>query len=114
MELKQIFSTYSKEENVDFGQFKYCPFCGTCLVLKEKGGKQRPDCPDCEFVQFRNPAPGVVVVIEKDKHVLLGKRKGGLGKGKWGLPQGYADERIIERYHKAKLKDGLPVDPDFA
>jgi NADH pyrophosphatase NudC (nudix superfamily) len=62
MELKQIFSTYSKEENVDLGQFKYCPFCGTCLVFKEKGGKQRPDCPDCEFVQFRNPAPGVVVV----------------------------------------------------
>ncbi|UCC51744.1 MAG: hypothetical protein JSV68_21970 [Anaerolineaceae bacterium] len=88
MELKQIFSTYSKEENVDLGQFKYCPFCGTCLVFKEKGGKQRPSCPDCEFVQFRNPAPGVVVVIEKDEHVLLGKRKGGFWEREMGSSPG--------------------------
>jgi NADH pyrophosphatase NudC (nudix superfamily) len=88
MELKQIFSTYSKEENVDLGQFKYCPFCGTCLVFKEKGGKQRPACPDCEFVQFRNPAPGVVVVIEKDEHVLLGKRKGGFWEREMGSSPG--------------------------
>jgi 8-oxo-dGTP diphosphatase len=194
MKLKQVFSTYSGEEDVDFGQFKYCPFCGTLLLLKEKGGKLRPACPNCGFVQFRNPAPGVMVVIEKDGCVLLGKRKGGFGKGRWGLPQGYiefnenflaaatrevkeetgldveirailnvvsnllspklhtlaivlmagveagepcagddletlkwfpfagplpemafeADERIIERYHKMKLEDGLPIDPDFA
>ena len=77
MKLKQVFSTYSGEEDVHFGQFKYCPFCGTLLLLKEKGGKLRPACPNCGFVQFRNPAPGVVVVIEKDGCVLLGKRKGG-------------------------------------
>jgi ADP-ribose pyrophosphatase YjhB (NUDIX family) len=161
--------------------------------MQEKGGKLRPSCPNCGFVQFRNPAPGVVVVIEKDERVLLGKRKGSFGKGQWGLPQGYiefnedfltaavrevkeetgldieirailnvtsnrlspqlhtlaivllaqvkagepqagddletlqwfplkgplpemafeADERIIARYHKMRLKDGLPVDPGF-
>ena len=44
MDLKQVFSTYSEGEEVDFGQFKYCPFCGSLLVLKEKGGKERPAC----------------------------------------------------------------------
>jgi ADP-ribose pyrophosphatase YjhB (NUDIX family) len=193
MELKQIFSNYSGEEEVDFGQFKYCPFCASQLSLQVRGGKPRPSCPNCGFVHYRNPLPGVVVVIEKDEQVLLGKRSGSFGQGKWGLPQGYiefnedflaaavrevkeetgldveikailnvtsnmlspqlhtlaivllagvkggaaragddletlrwfpfagplpemafeADERIIARYHKMKLKDRLPIDPDF-
>jgi len=194
MQAKQVFASYSGKADSDPGQFRTCPFCGTQLELKGKGGRQRPACPSCGFVQFRNPVPGVVVVIEKAGHVLLGKRRGGFGKGKWGLPQGYiefeedflsaairevkeetgldveirsiinvvsnmlaprlhtlaiillagvvagelcaaddmeslewvplsgplpemafeADEYIIERVHKTKFKEGLPVDPDFA
>jgi 8-oxo-dGTP diphosphatase len=194
MQVKQVFSTYSGQEDGSLGQFKYCPSCGTQLALTEKGARQRPACPKCGFVQFRNPVPGVVVLIEKEGTVLLGKRRGGFGEGKWGLPQGYiefdedfltaairevkeetgldveirsivnvvsnllspglhtlaivllagvvggelnagddletlewvplsgplpemafeADEHIIERYQKTKLKEGLPVDPDFA
>ncbi len=193
MQAKQVFSAYNWKKDGNLGQFKYCPLCGTQLTLKEKGGKQRPACPNCEFVQFRNPVPGIVVLIEKGGYVLLGKRRGGFGKGKWGLPQGYiefdedfltaairevkeetsldvairsivnvvsnllsprlhtlaivllagvvsgelcagddletlewipisgplpemafeADVRIIERYQKSKLEEGLPVDPDF-
>jgi 8-oxo-dGTP diphosphatase len=86
MQVKQVFAAYSGKVNADLGLFKFCPFCGTKLQLKEKGGKQRPACPNCEFVQYRNPSPGVVAVIEKDGHVLLGKRAGSYGKGKWGLP----------------------------
>jgi 8-oxo-dGTP diphosphatase len=194
MQAKQVFSTYSGKEDGDHGQFKYCPFCSTQLALKEKGGQQRPACTNCGFVQFRNPVPGVVVLIDKGESVLLGRRRGGFGAGKWGLPQGYiefdedlftaairevkeetgldveirsivnvvsnllsprlhtlaivllagvvagelcagddletlewlplsgplpemafeADEYIIERYRRTKLKEGLPVDPDFA
>ncbi|MGB3717123.1 MAG: NUDIX domain-containing protein [Candidatus Promineifilaceae bacterium] len=91
MPVKQVFTTYAGKEVANVGQFKYCPFCGTRLLSKEKGGKQRPSCPNCGFVQFRNPVPGVVVVIEKDGYVLLGKRAGGFGTGKWGLPQGYIE-----------------------
>jgi 8-oxo-dGTP diphosphatase len=194
VQIKQVFSAYNEKEDVHLGHFKFCPLCGTQLALQERGGRQRPVCPNCGFVQFRNPVPGVVVVIEKEGQVLLGNRVGGFGAGKWGLPQGYiefeedfltaalrevkeetgleveirsilnvvsnmlspslhslaiillasvvsgeglagddleslqwfplggplpemafeADERIIERCHKLKLKDGLPVDPDFA
>jgi 8-oxo-dGTP diphosphatase len=184
MQVKQVFSIYRGREDEDLGRFRYCPFCGTQLVLSETGGRQRPTCPGCGFV----------VLIEKEGWVLLGKRRGGFGGGKWGLPQGYveydedfltaairevkeetgldvemraiinvvsnllspglqtlaivllagaiagelcagddletlewvplggpfpemafeADQHIIERYRKTKLKDRLPVDPDFA
>jgi 8-oxo-dGTP diphosphatase len=194
VQIKQVFSAYNEEGDTRPRYFKFCPLCGTQLALYERGGRQRPVCPNCGFVQFKNPVPGVVVVIEKDGQVLLGKRVGGFGEGKWGLPQGYiefeedfltaairevkeetgleveirailnvvsnmlspslhslaiillagviagearagddletlqwfplggplpemafeADERIIERCHKLKLEEGLPVDPDFA
>ena len=89
MQIKQVFSSYDVKENTHHGKFKYCSICRTQLSLKEKGGKIRPACLNCGYVQFRNPVPGVVVVIEKDGQVLLGKRSGSYGKGKWGLPQGY-------------------------
>jgi ADP-ribose pyrophosphatase YjhB (NUDIX family) len=91
MQIKQVFSAYNLKMEANHGQFKYCPLCGTQLSPQEKGGKPRPTCSNCGYVQFQNPVPGVVVVIEKDGHVLLGKRAGSFGKGKWGLPQGYIE-----------------------
>jgi len=113
MQIKQVFSAYDEKEVTPLGQFKYCPLCGTQLSLKEKGGKQRPACPNCGFVQFQNPTPGVVVVIEKDKHVLLGKRSGGFGKGKWGLPQGYIEfdeDFLTATIREVKEETGLDVE----
>jgi 8-oxo-dGTP diphosphatase len=89
--MKQVFSTYRGKEDGCLGQFEYCPFCGTQMALKEKGGRTRPACPGCGFVQYRNPVPGVVVLIDHEGCVLLGKRRGGFGAGKWGLPQGYIE-----------------------
>jgi len=91
MQAKQVFSTYIGKNDGDLGQFRYCPFCGTQLALAEKGARPRPACPNCGFVQFRNPVPGVVVLIDHEGTVLLGKRRGGFGAGKWGLPQGYIE-----------------------
>jgi len=113
MQIKQVFSAYDKKGGTHRAYFKYCPFCGTQLSLKEKGGEQRPACPNCGYVQFRNPVPGVVVLIEKDEHVLLGKRKGGFGKGKWGLPQGYIEfeeDFITAAIREVKEETGLKVE----
>ncbi len=113
MQIKQVFTTYDVKENAHHGQFKYCPICGTYLSSKEKGGKQRPACPNCGFVQFRNPVPGVVVVVEKDGQVLLGKRAGGFGKGKWGLPQGYIEfdeDFLTAAIREVKEETGLNVE----
>ncbi|MFC1997412.1 NUDIX domain-containing protein [Chloroflexota bacterium] len=113
MQIKQVFTTYDVKENAHHGQFKYCPFCGTQLSLKEKCGVQRPACPNCGFVQFRNPIPGVVVVIEKDGQVLLGKRAGSYGKGQWGLPQGYIEfdeDFLTTAIREVKEETGLTVE----
>ena len=113
MQIKQVFTTYDVKENAHHGQFKYCPFSGTQLSLKEKGGVHRPACPNCGFVQFRNPIPGVVVVIEKDGQVLLGKRAGSYGKGQWGLPQGYIEfdeDFLTTAIREVKEETGLTVE----
>ena len=113
MQAKQVFSTYSGKEEGNLGPFKHCPFCGTQLVLEEKGGKQRPACPNCRFVQFRNPFPGVVVLIEKDGQVLLGRRSGSYGAGKWGLPQGFIEfdeDFLTGAIREVKEETGLDVE----
>jgi ADP-ribose pyrophosphatase YjhB (NUDIX family) len=113
MQIKQVFSTYAVKDNTYPGHFEYCPFCGARLSTKDKGGKQRPACPNCGFVQFLNPVPGVVIVIEKDGHVLLGKRAGGFGKGKWGLPQGYIEfdeDFLTAAIREVKEETGLNVE----
>ena len=81
--------------------------------IKSDRGQQRPACAKCGFVQFRNPIPGVVVLIERDGQVLLGKRAGGFGKGGWGLPQGYIefDEDFLSAaIREVKEETGLDVE----
>lgn len=112
MQAKQVFSAYDRE-NKRSKEFKYCPFCGTRLSLREKGGKPRPTCSNCGFVHFQNPSPGVVVVIEKDDRVLLGKRSGSYGQGKWGLPMGFieSDEDFLTAaIRKVKEETNLDVE----
>jgi ADP-ribose pyrophosphatase YjhB (NUDIX family) len=113
MQAKQVFYAYNEKDDVGLGQFKYCPFCGILLVPEEKGGKQRPVCPNCRFVQFKNPSPGAVVLIEKDGQVLLGRRSGSYGGGKWGLPQGFIefDENFLTgAIREVKEETGLDVE----
>ena len=113
MQAKQVFYTYSGKEDGDLVQFKHCPLCGTHLVLKEKGGKPRPACPNCHFVQFRNPFPGAVVLIEKDGQVLLGRRSGSYGAKKWGLPQGFIEfdeDFLTAAIREVKEETGLDVE----
>ena len=111
--MKQVFTARGGQEEGNLGRYRYCPFCGTELALAEKGGRQRPACPNCGFVQFRNPLPGIVVLIEKEGTVLLGKRAGGFGAGKWGLPQGYIEfdeDFLTAAIREVKEETGLDVE----
>jgi ADP-ribose pyrophosphatase YjhB (NUDIX family) len=113
MQAKQIFFAYDRQERQRTLEYKYCPLCGAQLELKMKGGKRRLACPDCGFVHFQNPSPGVVVVIERDGSVLLGERSGSFGKGKWCLPQGYVefdDDFLTAACREVKEETGLDVE----
>ena len=113
MNIKQIFSAYKGNDDDHLGQYKYCPFCGIALNIKDKGGRPRPSCPSCSFTQSKNPLPGVVVVIEKEGYVLLGKRKGAYGEGLWGLPQGYIEfdeDFLTAAIREVKEETGLDVE----
>jgi ADP-ribose pyrophosphatase YjhB (NUDIX family) len=64
-------------------------------------------------VQFRNPLPGVVIVIQQDGAVLLGRRTGGFGAGNWGLPQGYVEydeDYLTAAIREVKEETGLDVE----
>jgi ADP-ribose pyrophosphatase YjhB (NUDIX family) len=57
--------------------------------------------------------PGVVILIEKGGAVLLGRRKGGYGAGKWGLPQGYVEhdeDFLAAAIREVKEETGLDVE----
>jgi 8-oxo-dGTP diphosphatase len=113
MPIKQVFSVYPGNEYSSLEQYKYCPFCGTALTMNNRGGRQRPSCLHCGFTQYRNPAPGVVVVVKKEGSILLGKRKGAYGEGKWGLPQGYIefDEDFLNAaIREVKEETGLDIE----
>jgi 8-oxo-dGTP diphosphatase len=90
MDGRQVFSYYEPMES-SLGEFRYCPSCGSRLVLAERGCRQRPVCPACGFVQYRNPAPAVSILIVNDDLVVLGKRGGEPGRGTWALPSGYVE-----------------------
>jgi hypothetical protein len=77
MQIKQVFEHYARPGPAT-GEFEFCPFCGTTLHRVESGGELRPTCPTCGFVQYRNPAPTVSVLVVDGGRVLLGQRGGEL------------------------------------
>jgi ADP-ribose pyrophosphatase YjhB (NUDIX family) len=114
LQVKQVFVHY---ERVDqrMGEFKYCPFCRTQLVLVESEHRLRPVCPSCGFVQHRNPAPTVSILVVDEGRVLLGKRGGSPGKGTWSLPSGYIDyeeDFLTTAIRETKEETGLDIKVD--
>ncbi len=77
----------------------FCPDCASTLIDVRKSGRTRKTCPKCGFVEFRNPAVGVAVILRDEAgHVLLGKRASGVYAGLWCIPCGYVewDEDVRE------------------
>lgn len=67
--------------------FKSCPNCQQTLHLE--GNKA--ECQACGFIHYHNPAPTVVVVVEKDNKLLVVKRGIEPQKDMWDLPGGFID-----------------------
>jgi len=69
----------------------YCPVCATPLERREKHGKARPVCPNCNFAHFCDPKVAAITLIERDGRVLLTRRAMNPAQGKWTLPGGFVD-----------------------
>lgn len=113
MQVKQVFAVYNRGEHPQPKLFKFCPTCQTKLVLVERGGETRPACPNCGFVQFRNPFPAVAVIVEKNGLILLGRRAGRFEIGKWALPGGFIeweDDFLTAAIREVKEETNLNVE----
>lgn len=110
--VKQVFRFYEKNKYGSYRHFKFCPMCGGSMDFKEYEGQLRQVCTNCGYVYYKNPSPGVVVLIEKDGMVLLGKRLSKYGKGKWCLPGGfieYEEDFLSAACREIKEETGLTI-----
>ncbi|HEY86574.1 MAG TPA: NUDIX hydrolase [Dehalococcoidia bacterium] len=71
--------------------FQYCPICRRVLELGVIDGKERKFCPNCDFIDYKNPLPVAVAIAVKGKKVLMIKRGMAPRKGAWGPPSGFIE-----------------------
>lgn len=69
----------------------FCPRCGHALELQESYGRERPVCPNCNFIFFFDPKVAVLGFIVQNNKVLLVKRAVDPGSGKWACPAGFVE-----------------------
>lgn len=113
MQLAQLYAAYDWRENRGVDKFKYCPLCGTQLTQELVARRTRPLCPACGFIYYRNPFPTVSVLVTHNGRILLGKRSGEPGKGKWALPSGYIefeDDFLTAAIREVKEETGLDIE----
>ena len=89
---RQVFRDYETADADAGGPPLHCARCGLICQPCREGGRTRQACPGCGWVAYRNPAPGVAVLVTEDDRVLLGRRAGATrGGGRWELPGGFLE-----------------------
>jgi 8-oxo-dGTP diphosphatase len=94
---------------------RYCVRCGTRLVRRASGERERPTCPSCGFVLYVNPVVGAGVLVETDGQVVLVRRGVEPRAGYWSLPSGYVEgDELAEAAaaREAEEETGLQVEID--
>lgn len=77
-----------------------------------ESGRDRPVCPHCGYVVYRNPAPVGLVVATRDDRLLLVHRTNPPLAGYWAPPAGHVeiDESVEEgTVRETKEETGLDV-----
>jgi hypothetical protein len=72
-------------------EYRYCPMCATTLEQRIIEGKERKACPNCGFVDYKNPLPVAVAITMKDNCFLLIKRGLAPRKGTWSSASGFIE-----------------------
>ena len=62
------------------------------MQMAEIDGRPRHVCPACEFILYRNPVPGVGVLVEMEDGIVLIRRRHEPFAGWWALPAGFIEE----------------------
>ena len=83
--------------------FKYCPLCATALVEKHIYNALRSTCPACGFIYFLDPKVVIVVAVQHEGKLLLGRRNIDPGKGLWSFVSGYVDRG--EKVEEAAIRE---------
>jgi ADP-ribose pyrophosphatase YjhB (NUDIX family) len=115
MRAKQVFHAYEKGRAVaDSSRFRYCSACAEPLP-ETSPEKPHPTCNECGWTLYRNPAPGVVILITEGESVLLGRRggEGNYAPGKWCLPGGYIEfeeDFLTAAIREVQEETGLEVE----
>jgi 8-oxo-dGTP diphosphatase len=94
-------------------QIRFCPQCSGELRPREDDGRTRLTCRSCGFIFYRNPLPGVAVVLIEDGRILLARRRSSLFDGMWCIPCGYVeiDESVQEAARREfREETGLEVE----
>src|SRR6266568_4867429 len=113
MQPEQIVTAYDRFAAPESPGFVYCPKCAANLSIVG-GTQERQSCPSCGWVYYRNPAPGVVILISRENMVLLGKRStSSYAAGAWCLPGGfveYDEDFLSAAIREVQEETGLEVD----
>jgi len=55
-------------------EYSFCPICGTTLQIGMIDGKERKYCPQCDFVDYKNPLPVALAIAIKGKDFVTTQR----------------------------------------
>ena len=94
--------------------YTFCPKCGIRLEARSLDGRERPACPECDFVDYQNAKPCVGVLVVDRGRVLLVERAIEPFKGYWDIPGGFleSDEHPAEGAKREMVEEtGLVVEP---
>jgi 8-oxo-dGTP diphosphatase len=112
MEPRQVFRDYDGPP--DANPARFCIACGSALTDAGDAAHAYKVCAVCKRPHWRNPAPTVTVLVEKDRHVLLCLRSARmLYGGKWCLPGGFiewGEDFISAGRREVREETGLEVE----
>lgn len=72
-------------------EVNYCPRCGSILIIEHRMGRERPTCPQCEWIYFADPKVAAAVFVIQNDKILLVRRGNTPKRGFWTLPAGFVD-----------------------
>jgi len=95
------------------GHAKFCPLCGSPVVLRTIDNHERAVCERCGHITYRNPVPAAGIILIEDGNILMVRRKFEPRAGLWTLPAGFLeyDEHVEAcAVREAQEETGLTVE----